>query len=340
MHIREDETNLALPLKSVTVAIPTFNRLNLLKRSIESVLAQHYPHVEIIISDNASTDGTSKYLQTLRDPRIKILSNNENIGMVANWDRCVRAASGTYFLLLSDDDALNGDDALEKFISGFSGVDALSVGVVFSDVVLENFEQNSNDDVAPEKTLYGAEELILSFLSQRVFMCPCGTLFRTSDLLELGGYASFGARLSMDACALISIGLKYGKILRISEPLAIYRVHRNGHSLFSNSSIEDWIVEFKAIRAAASNRQKQMTQQEFQRIQCAMDEAWSRIPLEYIFNKFKHDINYGLISAFTDIALFWRNIFTLSNIYFVLKKLFGLMVKIIDIGVKVKFGLK
>jgi glycosyltransferase involved in cell wall biosynthesis len=86
------------------VAIPTFNRVCLLARAVESAMAQSYEDVEIVVSDNCSQDGTRDYLQTLTDPRIRVLLQLSNGGMVKNWDSCLAQATGEYFLLLSDDD--------------------------------------------------------------------------------------------------------------------------------------------------------------------------------------------------------------------------------------------
>ncbi|MGZ3749514.1 MAG: glycosyltransferase family 2 protein, partial [Pseudobdellovibrionaceae bacterium] len=90
----------------VSIIIPTFNRASFLVEAIESALAQDYGDLEVVISDNASTDYTSEVAQYFsKDPRVKYFRNAENIGMVKNWHKAVfEYATGAWFLILSDDD--------------------------------------------------------------------------------------------------------------------------------------------------------------------------------------------------------------------------------------------
>ncbi len=90
----------------VTIGIPTYNRASMLARSIESALKQDYPAIEIIISDNASTDHTMQVLQQYagRYPLMKIISQPKNLGATANFAAVLKEASGEYFMWLGDDD--------------------------------------------------------------------------------------------------------------------------------------------------------------------------------------------------------------------------------------------
>lgn len=64
----------------ISVVLTTHNRLGLLPRAIASVLAQDDVDFELIIVDDCSTDGTSSYLGTLTDPRIRVLATARNSG--------------------------------------------------------------------------------------------------------------------------------------------------------------------------------------------------------------------------------------------------------------------
>jgi len=93
-------------MQKVTIAIPTYNRVDLLKEAIESVLSQTYKDFELLICDNASTDNTEKMVSTFSDPRIKYHKNKNNIGMMNNWNKCVELSRGKYLMILGDDDKL------------------------------------------------------------------------------------------------------------------------------------------------------------------------------------------------------------------------------------------
>ena len=94
----------------VTIGIPTYNRADgYLKDAIESALNQTYANLEIIISDNCSSDDTGLIVESFNDPRIKYYRHNENIGANNNFNFCLKKASGIFFLLLHDDDLIDED---------------------------------------------------------------------------------------------------------------------------------------------------------------------------------------------------------------------------------------
>lgn len=302
----------------VTVAIPTFNRLNLLKRAIKSVLQQNYQNLEIVISDNASTDGTQEYLNLINDSRVTIIFGEENLGMVTNWDRCLGGAHGDYFLLMSDDDALLDEESIQKLVSGFLEDTAENVGVVFSDVKIERVKENIMERTSSTKIGYGCEEIITDFFQNRISIFPCATLLRTKDIRDLGGYSSFGAKLAVDACVWISLAFKYGRVRRVDEALAVYRIH---HSL-SSSSIEVWSADFGILENIVRQYRETIPMREYKKIRKAMHAAWVRIPLGYVARKYRDDPEYGVLHIFKDIFLFRKRIFALTNIYFVFNRIF------------------
>jgi len=90
----------------ISVLIPTYNRARFLGDAIRSALNQDYKDIEVIVSDNASTDDTYKVVsQFFYDKRLKYYRNEKNIGMVENWKKMVyQLSNGEWFVILSDDD--------------------------------------------------------------------------------------------------------------------------------------------------------------------------------------------------------------------------------------------
>ncbi|HTJ73909.1 MAG TPA: glycosyltransferase family 2 protein [Acidimicrobiales bacterium] len=95
----------------VTIGIPTFNRIGTLPRAVGSALRQTYGTIEVVISDNASTDGTGAYAAALAaaDDRVRYLRLERNMGALANFEHALRAARGEYFMWLGDDDWIDLD---------------------------------------------------------------------------------------------------------------------------------------------------------------------------------------------------------------------------------------
>src|SRR6266481_8241690 len=86
----------------VSVTIVTYNSGRFIKRCLESVLGQKYPQVEIIVVDNASTDGTVDILEQFED-RCEIVYNNENIGFAAAQNQAIQISGGEWVLTLNPD---------------------------------------------------------------------------------------------------------------------------------------------------------------------------------------------------------------------------------------------
>src|SRR4051794_12551277 len=78
----------------VTIAIPTFNRADLLVDCLRSALAQTYSAFEVVVSDNASTDHTQEVLSRFTDRRLRVIRQDRNIGLLPNWNACLAAAKG------------------------------------------------------------------------------------------------------------------------------------------------------------------------------------------------------------------------------------------------------
>lgn len=93
----------------LTIAIPTYNRVGKLVKCIENILIQiENKPIEILVSDNASTDNTQEMMETLllKSEKISYCRNKENIGPDRNFLNCFNKAQGEYVILLGDDDIL------------------------------------------------------------------------------------------------------------------------------------------------------------------------------------------------------------------------------------------
>jgi glycosyltransferase involved in cell wall biosynthesis len=88
----------------VTVVIPTYNRSWGLKRALQSVVGQTYPHVEVIVMDDCSTDNTEALARSFADPRVHYVRQPCNVGIGRNWGDGLRRATTPYVCFLMDDD--------------------------------------------------------------------------------------------------------------------------------------------------------------------------------------------------------------------------------------------
>jgi glycosyltransferase involved in cell wall biosynthesis len=95
-------------LPAVSIGLPVFNGENYLAEAIESALAQSFGDLELLIQDNASTDGTAEICAAYaaRDPRVLYFRNARNLGAAPNYNLAHARARGRYFKWLAHDDRM------------------------------------------------------------------------------------------------------------------------------------------------------------------------------------------------------------------------------------------
>lgn len=94
----------------VTIAIPTYKRIDMLKEAIDSAMSQEeFSDYEIIIVDNednfSEETATERLIKTYSSNKLRYFRNRKNLGMYGNWNRCFELAKGEWVTLLHDDDA-------------------------------------------------------------------------------------------------------------------------------------------------------------------------------------------------------------------------------------------
>lgn len=176
----------------ITIGIPVFNREVLVRRALESALRQPGEDLEILVVDNASTDCTWDVVSSYRDPRLRLVRNDRNLGLFGNFNRCIFLARGRYVLTLCSDDQLV-DGFLEPARRLLDDDPALAIvssrGRATDTVRGRAFPLGSNLPAG----VYGGEDGIvavlwaLSMFYQNPFNYPSGILVRVARACECGG---------------------------------------------------------------------------------------------------------------------------------------------------------
>jgi len=115
---------------AVTVGIPTYRGARHIAETIESALAQTFADFEMLVLDDVSPDDTAEVVARYRDPRLRFLRNERNVGVEENWNRCLRLARGRYFKLLPHDDLL-APDCLAREVAVLEADTAERLALVF-----------------------------------------------------------------------------------------------------------------------------------------------------------------------------------------------------------------
>lgn len=89
-----------------SVCVPNFNYGRYLGETLGSVLSQDERSVEVLVSDNASTDESVEVVRNIGDPRVKLSVNRWNVGFAGNLDKAAKGAAGDFMIMLSSDDVM------------------------------------------------------------------------------------------------------------------------------------------------------------------------------------------------------------------------------------------
>ena len=142
---------------SIAVVVLTYNRLHLLQRCVDDVLLRTSPKTrEIVIWNNASTDGTREYLDTLSDPRFRVIHHDENIGQNA-YALAFRGTTSDYLVEVDDDivDAPTDWDA--ALLEAFNWLP--TVGYLAANLRDDAHDVNANIMYRRDAHLYSSIEL-------------------------------------------------------------------------------------------------------------------------------------------------------------------------------------
>jgi glycosyltransferase involved in cell wall biosynthesis len=208
----------------VSIGVPVYNAEAFLERALDSLCAQDYEHLEIIISDNASTDNTLKICRAAaeRDERVTYLTTDMNRGAAWNFSRLVHVAQGTYFKWAAADDLCRPElvstcvAALEADPSAVLCYPRTSLIDEDDHVVSDFTDDLAYDDDSPVRRLARLCRHVGEY--HAVF-----GVIRTAALRETG---LLGAFVAADIVTVAELALR-GRFLEHPDRLFLRRYHAN-----------------------------------------------------------------------------------------------------------------
>jgi len=205
---------------AVSVVMTAFNREAYIAEAIESVLVQTYPDFELIVVDDASTDRTVAIAREYeaRDPRVRVVVNERNLGDYPNRNRAATLASGRYLKYHDSDDVLY-PHCLEIMVRLLDDEPRAGFGLTAGPV----WPGGPTPILSTPRMNYQRE-----FLGYGMFMCgPACAMFRTEVFERLGGFPTDAGPHSdyvfwLGACAQHPVVLFPGDLFW-------YRIHAGQH---------------------------------------------------------------------------------------------------------------
>jgi len=173
----------------VSVICVCYNHERFVLEALESVKAQTYPHVELIVVDDGSSDNSAKIIgQWLnKNPPVQFLNLKINQGYCMAFNKAFAKAKGEFIIDLAADDVLL-PDRIEKGIEGFI-LRGEKYGVQFGDAAYMDIEgkiTGKHSDRFPHRTT--PEGDVYRDIIQRYFVCSASMMVRKSVLDQMGGY--------------------------------------------------------------------------------------------------------------------------------------------------------
>jgi glycosyltransferase involved in cell wall biosynthesis len=206
----------------VSVGIPTYNRAATLGEAVQSILDQTFRDFELIISDNASTDGTSELVETFRDPRIRYIRNSENLGMMLNFNLCFKSFKGIYCAFLGSDD---------YWLPGFleNAVEALESNPDAA-IAFTNHYFLQRGRLTPRKRLVrpGLHKECVSMILKINPICLAAALIRKAAFDEIDGFRP--EVFSGDFDLYLRLAKSGHKMYYVDRLLSVYRLHEGNES--------------------------------------------------------------------------------------------------------------
>ncbi len=216
-----DTSSEKLTTALVSITMATYNRASYLRDAIESVLAQTYPHWELIIVDDGSTDSTKEIIASFNDPRIRVLAHQTNQGIHASRTDGLNASQGTYIAVLDSDDLWIDP---EKLATQVTFLDA-NPGCVIVGTFIHAI---GVDGTLLQKNTYCTEDRsIRAHILLRNQFAHSSVLMRADAVRTAGGYQK--VPLGEDLDLFLRLG-RVGTLSNISLFMTAYRIHDSGAS--------------------------------------------------------------------------------------------------------------
>jgi glycosyltransferase involved in cell wall biosynthesis len=230
----------------VSVFIPVYNRENIISETLKCAINQTYKNIEIIVSDNCSTDSTWSILEkfALKDQRIKIFQHNENIGPVRNWAEGLKKCIGDYVKILWSDDLMS-NDYIEKTMQVFdSDTGFVMTGIEFFGDIKDFSKYQFLFSNTVSSKIY-VKQIILNSVGSDFPLSPGCAIFRRTDLVSSLlidvpndfnlDFKRYGA--GNDLLIFLLIAPKYDHIKIFPEYLSKFRVHKGSFSVANELEI-------------------------------------------------------------------------------------------------------
>lgn len=227
----------ALSTPTVTVLIPVHNRARYIRDAIDSILAQSFADFELLIIDDASTDGSVDAVTSYRDRRLRLLCNETNLGIPGSRNRGIDEARGEFLAFLDSDDRARPERLARQvaFLRDHPDYAAVGSWIEWMSEEGKPLGRIKRKAVAAEQI--AAERLFRSCLENSAAMARTAILrgYRHREHIKLGSDYDLWARIAADY-----------KLAALPEVLTYRRQHGGRSTHGQVEEIKRWRLQIFA----------------------------------------------------------------------------------------------
>jgi glycosyltransferase involved in cell wall biosynthesis len=221
-----------------SIILPVRNGGQFVKECVTSILGQTYEDFELLVLENSSNDGTTNWLQSLEDDRVKLFPSSKSLSIEENWGRIVQIPKSEFITLIGHDDRLEPGYLQQMNLLIQKNPDATLYYSHF------NYINSSGEIIRSCKPMPAAlktEEFLERFLENQVDVMGTGFLMRAADYDAAGGIAPYPNLLFADFELWVNLTRK-GYLVVSPANLFSFRLH---HSMTTASADIKFIEAFR-----------------------------------------------------------------------------------------------
>ena len=213
----------------VTVAVMSFNNSHYLGQTISSILSQEGVRFEVIVRDDCSTDNSLTVMQDFaHDPRFRVEVNEHNLGMIANFNQCIRSGRGRYITVFGSDD-LMAPGHLSSLVAAMDAHPQAALGYVQCNWIDAQGQliRYANHPGHPSESYSGGRNEVAALLSHDNYITPSAMMLRRSklDLARLPDGSIHADMLAGDWDLAIRMAEVAPDFVFLRQPSISYRIH-------------------------------------------------------------------------------------------------------------------
>lgn len=234
-------------MPNVSICVPNYNYGKYIGDTIRSILDQTYTDFELIVVDDASTDNSMDVITSFHDKRLTVHENKSNLGITANWNKCLEYATGDYIAIFHSDD-LYHREIIEHEVNILATEAVHIVGTrAVTDVT------NLPNEITLKYSVYEPLDFMKFLFAGNTLVCP-SVMMKKEVYDDLGVYRD-DLFFVEDQEFYLRAGVKYG-FAKIENFLMVYghpQQEKTYQAVFKDHRAKHtrWIEEYQIVKSMA-----------------------------------------------------------------------------------------